>query len=263
MSPILLLTQYIMKRSKKWKLTMSPIDHYLSLIGRNSSSPMTKCVSSPSPAASSTSRHFFTMSADMSIMTSFSIPPDSGTREWSAHFQAEWERNPDGAVLTAATGSHEEVRKERRGQGSSPRPRRARRTAPAEPPRHSAEGNAFLQSSRRSTRFSATVSVSASVSPAAHAARSRCQRFRSRSKILTRPPPPPPSSRPSAAEEDERRRLGRRFLRRRRRRRRAAAAEEADIGSTGDAGGDPHGGAANELCVLKQATWAVLGRLLG
>ena len=113
-------------------------------------------------------------------------------------------------------------------QGGSPRPRSKRRTAPAEPPRQSAEGKAFLQSSRRSRRFSATASTRPSVSRIAHAARSRCRRFRSRSKILTRPP----SSRPSAADEEEKWRLGRRWpWRWRRRRRRRAAAEEEDIGT--------------------------------
>lgn len=109
-------------------------------------------------------------------------------------------------------------------QGGSPRPRSKRRTAPAEPPRQSAEGKAFLQSSRRSRRFSATASTSPSVSRIAHAARSRCRRFRSRSKILTRPPPP---SRPSGADEEEKWRLGRRcpWRWRRRRRRRAAAGD--------------------------------------
>lgn len=70
---------------------------YLSLIGRNSSSPTTKCVSSPSPAASCTSRHFFTMSADMSIMISFSIPPDSDTQAFSS-FPAKMGRNLNEAV---------------------------------------------------------------------------------------------------------------------------------------------------------------------
>lgn len=110
-------------------------------------------------------------------------------------------------------------------QGGSPRPQSKRRTASAEPPRQSAEGKAFLQSSRRSRRFSATASTSPSVSRIAHAARSRCRRFRSRSKILTRPPP---SSRPSGADEEEKWRLGRRCpWRWRRRRRRRAAAEDA------------------------------------
>lgn len=45
------------------------------MIGINSSSPITKWVSGPSPVAFSDSRHFFTISADMSIMTRLSIPP--------------------------------------------------------------------------------------------------------------------------------------------------------------------------------------------